>query len=451
MSNAGLERGRIPLRGGEADGHALGYGEALNHLIDALLAERYGKARQVQNVKEADLTYSQNQAFWLDALYGRHFPSANIVLEDFHITEWLPFAPGRYFTPQAVQARENALQYVARDRDEYLPSGKYSMVSGGIGAIRLGEKQVDSDLMYFLGASSNGIAHQGIPIALPGSEYKRVISQIKDRGGCRARLVGKLRTMTDELPKFAFERSIPRYCFFADEAKPTKPSGPQELITTTAIMYGVDQRYADPSLVVDKSWTFCSFNPGASKEAAQTAASWLYDYATRYSHKDPKILTDFDEHYSLFACHVEFPLTDIVRGKVDWETLRAYDKVIAGTYIKTYIGTYIAEQINVAGDNFKVIGSGNTIVSRSKVQNAFNRVQAAHNEDVAKALVEIEEAINKSGSKEAAENFDSFSDELGKPAPKKSLLKTLWQGTLEALPALKELPDVISKVSGLFA
>jgi hypothetical protein len=49
----------------------------------------------------------------------------------------------------------------------------------------------------------------------------------------------------------------------------------------------------------DKSWTFCSFDPGASK-AAQTAASWLYDYATRYSHKDPKILTDFDEHYALF-------------------------------------------------------------------------------------------------------------------------------------------------------
>ena len=286
-----------------------------------------------------------------------------------------------------------------------------------------------------------------------------VIQPIKDSSGCRVRLVGTLRTITDELPKFYYGPSIPRYCFFTEEAKPGKPSEPKELLTTTAIMFGLDKEPNErwnyvptdnPSLV-DKSWTFCSFDPGAATTAAQTAASWLYEYATRYSHKDPKILTDFDEQYALFTCHVEFPLKDIVRGKVDWETLRSYNKLEAGTYIETYIGTYIEEQTNVTGDNFNVSGSHNNIVSRSTVNNAFNKVKAAQSEEVAKALLDVEAEINKSGNKEAADNFESFSDELAKPEPKKSLLKTLWQGTLAALPTLKELPDVVDKISGLFA
>jgi hypothetical protein len=151
------------------------------------------------------------------------------------------------------------------------------------------------------------------------------------------------------------------------------------------------------------------------------------------------------------SSHVEFPLKDIVRGKVDWETLRAYNKLEAGTYIETYIQTYIKEQTNVTGDKIDVRGSGNTIVNRSTVNNAFNKVKAAQSEEVAKALLEVETAINKSGNKEAAENFESFSDELAKPQPKKSLLKTLWQGTLAALPTLEELPEVVAKISALFA
>jgi hypothetical protein len=237
------------------------------------------------------------------------------------------------------------LEHVSTDRYEYTPDGKSSMVRGGIGAIRLGDKQMGSERIYFLGASSNGIAHEGIPVALPGSEYRRLIHPIKDFGGCRARLVGTLRTITDELPKFHFGPSIPRYCFFAEEATPAEQSGPVKLLTTTAIMFGLNHKEEFGT----KAWTFCTFDPGA-EAAVQTAASWLYDYAAR----------------------------------------------LAGggeTYIQTYIGTYIKEQTNVAGDKIDVHGSGNTIVNRSTVSNAFNRVKAAHSEDIAKALLDVEAAI----------------------------------------------------------
>jgi hypothetical protein len=175
MRDASLERAPHSFRGGEERGQAISREDILNQLTDAFLAERYGKLHQAAKPKEADRTYGHNQAFWADALSAAHYPGANIILQDFHVTEWLPFAPGRYFTDGADWQRDYASRHVATDRDEYTPEGKASMVRGGIGAIRLGEKQVGSELMYFLGASSNGIAHQGIPIALPNSEYKRVI------------------------------------------------------------------------------------------------------------------------------------------------------------------------------------------------------------------------------------------------------------------------------------
>jgi hypothetical protein len=100
------------------------------------------------------------------------------------------------------------------------------------------------------------------------------------------------------------------------------------------------------------------------------------------------------------------------------------------------------------GDNFERI-SDSTIVNRSFLENAFNKVKTEYDEETANALKSIEEEINESGNREAAENFDSFSEELSKPQPKKSLLKTLWKGTLEALPRLAQLTSIVSNIEKL--
>lgn len=105
---------------------------------------------------------------------------------------------------------------------------------------------------------------------------------------------------------------------------------------------------------------------------------------------------------------------------------------------------------NQGGDRITVNGDNNIVVNRSIVQHAFNKVKDEHDEETAKALLRIEEAINNSGNKEAVENFESFNEELAKPTPKKSILKTLWKGTLEALPELTKLIDMIEKIEKLF-
>jgi len=106
---------------------------------------------------------------------------------------------------------------------------------------------------------------------------------------------------------------------------------------------------------------------------------------------------------------------------------------------------------DVNGDQITVTGNENTIVNRSTVQNAFNKVKTKCDDETAKALKCVEEEINKSGNKEAAENYDSFCYELSKPEPKKSLLKTLWNGTLAALPTLSQLTSAVSSIVKLFS
>ena len=110
---------------------------------------------------------------------------------------------------------------------------------------------------------------------------------------------------------------------------------------------------------------------------------------------------------------MEFPLSEILTGQVDWETLRVYDRY----YGTRNIQTYIREYINIMGDQIHVTGSGNTIVNRSLVQNAFNRVKESLGEETANALLRLEAAINQANNREAAENFGSFSEELKKTAP----------------------------------
>lgn len=441
------------FQGGEEDGGVIRREDVRQTLLDALQTILYANVRPRTPPRNPDRKYNANASFWGDAIAGKQFPSENVVLDDFVLMEWLPFAPGRYYTSDAEYERLDAARCVSPERDEYLPEGKHSMVRGGIGAIRLAEKNIGGHAHYFLGASSTGIAHQGIPVALPPDEYRKVMPIIKERGGCRATIIGSLQSLSDGMPTLRYDRGVPRYCLFAEEVIPAATAC-GDLLTTVAVMFTAEsghhrswnRQQGDDPKVVNKSWTFCSFHPGSSGRDEIMAAEWLMDYAQRYSHGEPSILTDFDEHVSLFPGRVEFPLSDIIRGTVDWDTLRVYRNHFNDTFIQNYFEEYT----HVAGDQIRVEGSNNIIVNRSKVTNAFNKIKREHDEEMAKALLEVAEAVDQSGNPKAVENFDAFNEELAKPKPKKSLLETLWNGTLAVLPAIKELPGVIDSITKLF-
>lgn len=129
---------------------------------------------------------------------------------------------------------------------------------------------------------------------------------------------------------------------------------------------------------------------------------------------------------------------------------RKVDNYLKSCYNSLFIGTMQGDIEIMEGDVIRDIGAGATVINRSLVEKSFNKVRDQFDENAASALRLIAQEIEKSGNKEAGELFDSFNEELQKPEPKRSLLRTLWNGMVEALPAIGQLAGVVAQISKLF-
>jgi hypothetical protein len=119
---------------------------------------------------------------------------------------------------------------------------------------------------------------------------------------------------------------------------------------------------------------------------------------------------------------------------------------------KIQIDRYTTNNIQevVMGDQYKNI-TGSTIINRSVLTDSLNKVRIERGEDVAKALELVADVVSKSGNKQAGELFDSFNEELKKAEPKKSVLRSLWDGLVSALPTISTMAGVAQKIASLFA
>jgi hypothetical protein len=161
------------------------------------------------------------------------------------------------------------------------------------------------------------------------------------------------------------------------------------------------------------------------------------------------IVGDFDEIYQHFDNPIEFPLSAILSGKYDPAILEFYGRALHITINKEV----------VVGDKFENIRDATiindspdaTIINHSLVEKSFNKIKSDFDEETASALKKVAAEIEKSGNKEAAGNFDTFNEELQKPEPKKSVLRSLWGGITGALPSILQMTDVIIKISKLIS
>jgi small GTP-binding protein len=111
--------------------------------------------------------------------------------------------------------------------------------------------------------------------------------------------------------------------------------------------------------------------------------------------------------------------------------------------------TVIYTKTVIMGDMFEHIQDA-TIINKSFVEKSFNKIKGGYGEDVAKALLQIAEYIEKSKNKEAGELFDSFNEEINKQKPKKPMLKLIWEGIEKALPTITRLSEAVAKLAPLF-
>lgn len=392
--------------------------------------------------------YISNRAFWTDALRGDQFDGRRVRLKDFTLLEWIPLSPGRYFTDAATEKRNLAERFYADSHREFLPLGKLEMILGGVGSLRLGSRVAGTEVNHVVGLSSSGVSHEGIPAILNEHDHYPLIKQLRTSGAAIVDVVGTLRSMPPREWRTWRTDGVPTMYLSIEEIDMRRSS--RSVLATVSIMFPSPERDWSSnssgeyqangySTRFSKCWSYASFDPLEGPEALKGASRWLEGYARRYSGaQEPAIFSDFDEIYAHFESPVEFPLSDAAFGTIDPNRLAAYSQ-------------YYGVQINIrelrVGDTFSNVSNA-TIINRSEVVNALNGSSAVTGE-LRPAIMTVVDFINKTGNRNAAKQFETLVEELGKGRPGRTALSTLWTAVMAELPQIQQLEDVTEKMRRL--
>lgn len=129
----------------------------------------------------------------------------------------------------------------------------------------------------------------------------------------------------------------------------------------------------------------------------------------------------------------------------DFERLaRAYYELLPAKEQSRVVQFFLAGGELYVGDIFQGI-SNSTIVSRSRVEGAFNQLQDSGQGESAKLLVEIGKRVSDANNTAAGAVYSQMAEELAKPAHDKSVLKSCWDGLVAILPPLASLSAEVVK------
>lgn len=405
----------------------------IKFLADFLDAERYNNiVSENAPIKNFKL-YNENCDLWHDILNYKLSLTKTVKLTNFCIMEWLPVSPGLYFTHKASQSRTEAEQMMDWFLGEYVPTGKLRMIEGGIGSVRLSP---DSNNNYYLGASSTGISHQGIPLMLSRDLYSAYIDIIKEEGYIIADIVGTIEFLSKARSLIEYKNKIPRYIISVDSIKLKK-------LEPINISVSIATLFSEHTQTNSKYYTYASFSPDNAGNNLKSAVEWIEDYAYRYSMKTGAIhfLSDFDEHMQHFSFPVDIALHSVMNSKINQAYLYKLCETLNITLMEN----------NISGNSGPVaVGNEKTIISTGagdiSISNSFNERYGEGSSDVLKKVIEI---INQEKNDEAKELFQEFKEQLEKEKPKKSMLQMIWSNIVSLVPLIKASTDIYDKVESM--
>lgn len=359
----------------------IGIGRADHNILDFI--KEYVQSRgllkkdflSVQGRKRVE--YWSEEHFWQDVLQTRQiYDTCQVLLKDFKLVNWIPRAPGQYYTRDALRSRESAQNFVvARERNHVVfdPYGKSEMVKGGVGCLRLSDKQVGDERLHFLCATSSGIAHKGLLIGLPRKLYEKVIEDIEHRGAVICSISGQIRYWAGEktLPTYA-PTNIPRMYLYANKID-ISWTKPDDIDVTAAVLF--------QGAVDNKEGTFfvySHFNPCERHGVDNTIDQCIDWMETKYVRGlyDGQVLTDFDEVTPRFE-DVTFPVRALMNPQTD---RRAMIKMCSDLYLRR--SSHDKEAVEALVEhiilerkmtmNITITGDGNVVGNNNKVVTTIN-------------------------------------------------------------------------------
>lgn len=152
------------------------------------------------------------------------------------------------------------------------------------------------------------------------------------------------------------------------------------------------------------------------------------DYKLKYGNRANSVNEEIAETSRLVAMWCDFAMTQIA----------GLEEIIPPSNHHTYFGAVHM------GDVFQGI-SNSTIVSRSTIEGAFNRLQSSGHIEGAALLVEIAKRVAEANNPAAGAVYAQMAHELSKPSHDKGLLKSFWDGLVAILPPLATLSTEVIK------
>jgi len=188
------------------------------------------------------------------------------------------------------------------------------MLQGGVGCIRLKPVSISNEPFWLMTATSDGVAHAGVPVALPRKLCSPLLPHMHAKGSVCATVHGDLDFVPDPFSSL-FEQSVmvPRLYLKVTEIELRPPTPVSPKISVAVSFVSDFERRA--CIYV----TYATFRPDL-KNSFQESVSWLKtEYVEGYY--GGRIITDFDQTRTVFP-EAQLPLRKVMDRQIERGALR---------------------------------------------------------------------------------------------------------------------------------
>jgi hypothetical protein len=443
------------------------FGQLENYQFRTVLQDHIGTANYLIPAKTLQLsptsgfsvrTFHSNNSIWEAILLEKARYDMKVILESFFLFEWFPRSPGLFHTDSARNARQEArhnIETISNGVVVYNPHGKASMLDGGVGTIRLRPIKIENRDFYLMSASSNGVAHEGFPVALPSDLYNHYIDEIKDRGSLVRSLIGTLKFIPDRLiTLYTDYREVPQLYLQVEDVRQTafpKSHSMEELRVSVAVSFssefeGFPKVYA----------SYVTFDP-SDRRSFRENIEWLEQEYVVTKYKG-RILTDFDEQRMHFE-DAPFSLKKVMNLELNRAEVTSIihhlhidsaERMFAGVD-QLKIMTMNVEEAVEKKTEVNVSGQGNIVNVAEFMSNVSSYVnqkvsQSAAPEEVQNLVKQLTEqvrliatSVDQKKAEQMGSDLKTLSEEMTKAEPRKAWYHLTLNGLKEAAIAVGEI------------